>query len=58
MTLLFGNLTVAFVTFGIAAQAAFAEGATPAAYDALTAAANDFRSTAAQDALYLVVIGT
>jgi hypothetical protein len=58
MTLLFGNLATAFVTFGTTAAAAFQPGASPAAMAALADAAQTFRNTAAQDALYLVCIGT
>jgi ATP-binding cassette, subfamily B (MDR/TAP), member 1 len=57
MTLMFGKFTTAFVAFGIATQNAFSEGATPAAFQALQAAAQDFRQTASNDALYLVFIG-
>jgi ATP-binding cassette, subfamily B (MDR/TAP), member 1 len=57
MTLMFGNLTVAFVDFGTAAQNAFQNGATPQALQALQQAADHFRSVAAKDALYLVFIG-
>lgn len=57
MTLMFGNLTTAFVQFGIASAQAFAAGATPAAFQALVEAANAFKKTAAEDALYLVFIG-
>ena len=58
MTLMFGNLTVAFVQFGTAAAQAFGSGASPAAFAALEQAASDFKATAAKDALYLVCIGT
>ncbi|KIM25829.1 hypothetical protein M408DRAFT_73755, partial [Serendipita vermifera MAFF 305830] len=57
MTLMFGNLTVAFVTFGTAAAHAFSNGASPQAFQELQAAADDFKATAAKDALYLVCIG-
>jgi ATP-binding cassette subfamily B (MDR/TAP) protein 1 len=57
MTLMFGKLTTAFVASGIAAQNAFREGATRAAFQALQDAAQDFRNTASDDALYLVFIG-
>src|ERR1700679_3511865 len=57
MTLMFGNLTLAFVQFGTAVQSAFAPGAGPGAMQALTDAADDFKNAAAQDALYLVFIG-
>ncbi|KIM25760.1 hypothetical protein M408DRAFT_73764 [Serendipita vermifera MAFF 305830] len=57
MTLMFGNLTVAFVNFGTAAQIAFQEGATPEALQALQDAAQDFRNTASKDAMYLTFIG-
>jgi ATP-binding cassette subfamily B (MDR/TAP) protein 1 len=57
MTLMFGNLTVAFVNFGTVAQNAFQEGATPQALQALNDAANHFKSVASKDALYLVFLG-
>ncbi|CCA75810.1 probable Leptomycin B resistance protein pmd1 [Serendipita indica DSM 11827] len=57
MTLMFGNLTVAFVDFGTAAANAFQSGASPEAFAALQQAADHFRSVAAKDALYLVCIG-
>jgi len=57
MTLMFGNLTLAFVQFGTAVQNAYAPGASPAAMQGLTDAANHFKNTAASDALYLVYIG-
>jgi ATP-binding cassette, subfamily B (MDR/TAP), member 1 len=57
MTLLFGNLTVAFVNFGTAAAQALQGGNTPQAQAALASAADDFRKIAASDALYLVIIG-
>lgn len=55
MSLLFGNLTEAFVTFGQAVKAA--EAGTPGAASALPVAAANFRSKAAHDASYLVAIG-
>ena len=58
MTLMFGNLTVAFVDFGTAAANAFRDGASPQAFAALQQAADHFRSVAAKDALYLVFIGS
>jgi hypothetical protein len=54
---MFGKLTTAFVAFGIAAQNAFREGASPAAFQTLQAAAQNFRKTASDDAMYLVFIG-
>ncbi|KIM25827.1 hypothetical protein M408DRAFT_204802 [Serendipita vermifera MAFF 305830] len=57
MTLMFGNLTVAFVQFSTAAANAFSHGATPQAFQELQAATEDFKATAAKDALYLVFIG-
>ncbi|PVF91824.1 hypothetical protein CPB86DRAFT_846410, partial [Serendipita vermifera] len=57
MTLMFGNLTVAFVDFGTAAQNALRAGATPEQLQALNEAANHFKSIAAKDALYVVYIG-
>jgi len=57
MTLMFGKLTTAFVAFGVAAQDAFSNGATPAAFQALQDAAQNFRNTASDDALYLFFIG-
>jgi ATP-binding cassette subfamily B (MDR/TAP) protein 1 len=58
MTLPFGNLTVAFVDFGVTAARAFQGGASPEASAALADAAENFRKTAALDTLYLVGIGT
>ncbi|OSX59739.1 hypothetical protein POSPLADRAFT_1183421 [Postia placenta MAD-698-R-SB12] len=55
MSLLFGNLTEAFVSFGIAAEAA--EGGDKTAKANLASAASNFRHTAANDASYLVYIG-
>ncbi|EJU03193.1 multidrug resistance protein 1 [Dacryopinax primogenitus] len=49
MTLIFGNLTTSFVNF-----TTIVVNGTP---DQIASAATDFRHTAAQDALYLVVIG-
>lgn len=59
MTLMFGNLTLAFVRFGTAIQNALApgSGSSPAAMQELNAAAGEFRDAAAKDALYLVCIG-
>lgn len=57
MTLLFGRLTTAFVDFGTAAQGALGNGVTPEALQRLRDAADTFRNTAADDALYLVFIG-
>lgn len=58
MTLMFGNLTLAFVDFGTAVGNAFGGGLpTPEALQAVAEAADHFRSTAAKDALYLVFIG-
>lgn len=55
MSLLFGNLTNAFVNFGTAQQEAAAGNTT--AKNELPAAADSFRRTAASDASYLVYIG-
>lgn len=55
MSLLFGNLTQDFVNFGETLEMANAGNATAAA--ALPAAAAHFRSTASNDASYLVYIG-
>ncbi|KZT11907.1 P-loop containing nucleoside triphosphate hydrolase protein [Laetiporus sulphureus 93-53] len=55
MSLLFGNLTEAFVTFGT--TAAEAKSGNSTATDELPAAASHFRHTAANDASYLVYIG-
>ncbi|KAG8998635.1 GTPase-activating protein, partial [Tulasnella sp. 427] len=52
MSLLFGNLTTSFVNFAIAIQKVG-----PGAGDALKAAQDDFRHTAAKDASYLVYLG-
>jgi hypothetical protein len=57
MTLMFGNLTLAFVRFGTAIQNAYASGAGPAAMQELRDASDNFKTSAAQDALYLVYIG-
>lgn len=57
MTLMFGDLTVAFVNFGKAVQAALANGNT-INQQALQEAATHFRQSAAKDASYLVYIGT
>ena len=57
MTLMFGNLTLAFVRFGTAVQGAFATGASPAAIQEFNDASDDFKRSAANDALYLVCIG-
>jgi hypothetical protein len=57
MTLLFGNFTVKFVDFSIAAARASQGGASPEAAAALAQAADDFRKIVALDALYLVCIG-
>jgi len=57
MTLMFGNLTLAFVSFGTALQNAFAQGATATAMQEFNDAANTFKRAAADDALYLVCIG-
>ena len=58
MTLMFGNLTLAFVQFGTAVQNAFAAGAGPAAMQEFNDAASAFKRAAADDALYLACIGT
>ncbi|PCH40227.1 multidrug resistance protein 1 [Wolfiporia cocos MD-104 SS10] len=55
MSLLFGNLVQAFVNFGTTAAAA--KGAGKQGQEALSAAAAEFRHTAANDASYLVYIG-
>lgn len=55
MSLLFGNLTNAFVNFGTTAAEAKAGNVT--AQDALPGAASSFKHTAANDASYLVYIG-
>ncbi|KAG6840985.1 hypothetical protein C0991_002875 [Blastosporella zonata] len=55
MSLLFGNLTQEFVTFGTTIAEANAGNIT--AHNALPAAAAHFRHTAANDASYLVYIG-
>ncbi|KAG8955981.1 GTPase-activating protein [Tulasnella sp. 424] len=52
MSLLFGNLTTSFVNFAIAIQRVG-----PGAEDALRAAQDDFRHTAALDAVWLVCLG-
>lgn len=56
MTLMFGNLTVAFVDFGRAAAEAF-QSPSPSTFQQLDEAADHFRDTAARDASYLVYIG-
>ena len=55
MSLLFGNLTNAFVDFGTTTAEAAAGNQT--AKDALPASASHFKHTAANDASYLVYIG-
>lgn len=55
MSLLFGRLTQDFVAFGITSESAAA--GDPAAQAALPAAASNFRHSAAQNALYLTLIG-
>ena len=55
MSLLFGNLTQAFVTFGQAV--ASAQSGTPGAAETVSAAAAGFRTSASKDASYLVYIG-
>ena len=57
MTLMFGNLTLAFVQFGTAIQSAFGPGAGPTAMQAFNDAADSFKRAAADDALYLACIG-
>ncbi|KAG8819207.1 GTPase-activating protein [Serendipita sp. 399] len=57
MTLLFGNLTVAFVDFGRAASLAYGPNPTPEQMAELARAGDHFRKIAAKDALYLVLIG-
>ncbi len=57
MTLMFGNLTLAFVQFGTAVQSAFADGAGPAAMQEFNDASSAFKRAAADDALYLFRIG-
>ncbi|CCM03554.1 uncharacterized protein FIBRA_05690 [Fibroporia radiculosa] len=56
MSLIFGNLTEAFVTFGTTAAEADAN-PTSTSQGELNAAAANFRNTAAHDASYLVYIG-
>lgn len=55
MSLLFGNLTQAFVTFGQAV--ASAQSGTPGAAETVSAAAAGFRTSASKNASYLVYIG-
>lgn len=55
MTLMFGNLTIAFVNFGKAIQTALTDPTNGPA--AIASAAQTFRTTAAKDASYLVYIG-
>jgi hypothetical protein len=57
MSLMFGDLTISFVNFGKAVQAAFID-ESGANQQALNEAANKFRQSAAKDASYLVYIGT
>ncbi|KAG8776067.1 GTPase-activating protein, partial [Serendipita sp. 398] len=57
MTLLFGNLTVAFVDFGRAASLAYGPNPTPEQMAELVRAARQFQKVASKDALYLVLIG-
>jgi len=57
MTLMFGNLTLAFVRFGTAVQNAFTPGAGPAAMQEFNDASDQFKRAASNDALYLVCIG-
>jgi hypothetical protein len=54
---MFGNLTLAFVRFGTALQSIFAPGAGPEAMQEFNVAADSFKRSAADDALYLVCIG-
>ncbi|KAG8796940.1 GTPase-activating protein, partial [Serendipita sp. 399] len=59
MTLLFGNLSNAFVDFGRSVAQTYGAGAppTPQGIAAVADAADHFRKTAAKDALWLVLIG-
>lgn len=57
MTLLFGNLTLAFVNFGKALQQAAAQNNNGSSAEAVRDAANTFKRAAAKDATYLVCIG-
>ena len=56
MSLIFGNLTNAFIKFGTTTNTARSN-PTPANIQALQEAADDFRSVASHDALLLVAIG-
>ena len=56
MSLMFGNLALAFVNFGKALQQA-RQSNNAGDFQSLTDAANAFRKTAAKDASYLVYIG-
>ncbi|KAG9315784.1 ste6-like protein [Chiua virens] len=56
MSILFGNLTQDFVNFTVA-ETVYNESPNPIALQAFQAAGQVFRTTAAQDALYLVFIG-
>lgn len=58
MALLFGNLTQAFVDFGVKQVASNAPNATEADRQAFIQARDHFASVSAQDASYLVYIGT
>jgi ATP-binding cassette subfamily B (MDR/TAP) protein 1 len=56
MTLLFGNLTLAFVNFGKALQQA-EQNDNASSAEAVREAGNLFKKSAAKDAIYLVCIG-
>jgi len=58
MSLLFGNLTQQFVSFGSAEVAYSMDPNNATVVQQLQAAAADFRSSSAVDASYLVYIGT
>ena len=57
MTLLFGNLTLAFVNFGRVALVVGPLFSTPEQRVALETVVDEFRRVAANDALYLLFIG-
>ena len=57
LSLIAGNLTESFVSFGIAAQQQFLDPTSPTAQQAVKEAAKGFRHAAARDALFLVYIG-
>lgn len=58
MSLLFGNLTQEFVSFGFGAANYLQDTNNATAYQELQIAAANFRNAAALDASYLVYIGT